>query len=531
MISRGKVLARLGLLGLGALVYAASFPGFVSTWGLWPLAYLSLVPVFFLTRRVGPAASILYGAFYGLLSYALFNFWLAKFHPLALIIVPTIYMVYLAAAFPLLALVGRLRSRFVYLFQALIWVAYEYLKTLGFLGYPYGIIGYSQYLDLPLVGLASLTGVWGVSLVVALPSALIAQALDRSGAKPIETFARLRFDFAALAGLVLLAHLYGHFSSVDASLGREWKVSLVQHNVDPWHGGLRAYRQSLDKLMRLSEDALRDDPDIVIWSETAFVPGIDWHTRYREDPDTFALVDELKRFLKSKPVPFLFGNDDGRLGKDRGGKPARIDYNAVVLFEGERLVDTYRKIRLVPFTENFPFERELPMIYRWLKEADTHFWEAGSEYTVFESKGVRFSTPICYEDTFGELSRNFTRAGAQVIVNLTNDSWSNSVPAMIQHMAMAVFRAVENRRPVVRGTNGGATCIIDPNGRIVEFLEPYIDGHLSGTIKVGPAGRTSLYTAWGDWLAWLALAAAVASVFFTLLDLKKPHAVDIGPQV
>jgi apolipoprotein N-acyltransferase len=118
------------------------------------------------------------------------------------------------------------------------------------------------------------------------------------------------------------------------------------------------------------------------------------------------------------------------------------------LYEGERLVDTYRKISLVPFTEHFPFESELPLLYQWLKAADTHFWEKGSEYTVFESKGVRFSTPICYEDTFGYISRNFVRAGADVIVNLTNDSWSNSVPAMLQHMAMAVFRAVENRRPV-----------------------------------------------------------------------------------
>jgi apolipoprotein N-acyltransferase len=182
-----------------------------------------------------------------------------------------------------------------------------------------------------------------------------------------------------------------------------------------------------------------------------------------------------------------------------------VDFNAAILFDKGRMVDTYRKLHLVPFTESFPFKNSLPGIYNWLKNADTHFWEKGDVYTVFEADGVRFSTPICFEDTFGSLCRDFFRHGAQVLVNITNDAWSFSVPCAMQHMSMAVFRAVENKRSVVRSTNAGITCIIDPNGRIVKRLAPFVEGYLVGDVPVYTA-ETTPYTRWGDWFPWLMLA-------------------------
>ena len=237
----------------------------------------------------------------------------------------------------------------------------------------------------------------------------------------------------------------------------------------------------------------------MIWSETSFVPAIDWHTRYRPDTQTYGLVKELREFLAAQPVPFVVGNDDGQLKRVEEGQEARVDYNAAILFDRDRIVDTYRKLHLVPFTESFPFQKSLPGLYNWLVNADTHFWEKGTVYTVFEAGGVRFSTPICFEDTFGDLCRGFVRQGADVLVNITNDAWSFSVPGAMQHMTMAVFRAVENRRSVVRSTNAGMTNIIDPNGRILSSLPPFTEGYLSGIVPVHTATAT-LYTRWGDWL-------------------------------
>jgi apolipoprotein N-acyltransferase len=169
-------------------------------------------------------------------------------------------------------------------------------------------------------------------------------------------------------------------------------------------------------------------------------------------------------------------------------------------------------------TEHFPFRRLLSGIYRLLQSVDTHFWEKGTEATVFEAGGVRFSTPICFEDTFGYLGRRFVGQGAEVLVNVTNDSWSKSVAAEMQHMSCAVLRAVENRRSVVRATNGGITCVIDPNGRIVSRIEPFIKGYLVDMVPVYTRSDT-LYTRWGDWFGVLMLilsAGGAAAGLFRL---------------
>jgi apolipoprotein N-acyltransferase len=503
------VLYELALLALAALLFALSFPSFLSRWGWFPLAYIALVPVFLVIHRAGWLGTALYGALYGYLAYALHNYWLGAFHPLTLAIVPPIYAFYLLVTFLALKAADTLLPRWGFLAQSALWVAYEFWKVQGFLGYSYGTLGYSQYLFQPLIRVAALTGVWGVSWLVVFPSAWLAHALREGRREPA---ARLRAGWpAAAAWAVLFAAAlgYGFASRVDLSQARPWRVALVQQNIDPWRGGYAAYGRSLDILRRLSREAVKRDPEIVIWSETSFVPAIDWHTRYRTDREAYELVRQLREFLAGQGVPYVIGNDDGRLKRLESGEEVRVDYNATLLFRGGELLRAYRKLRLVPFTETFPYRRWLPGIYEWLRRADTHFWEPGEEHTVFEAGGVRFSTPICFEDTFPGLCREFVRRGAQVLVNMTNDSWSKSVACEMQHMAIALFRAVENRRTLVRATNGGITCIVDPNGRITALLPPFREDFLVAAAPVYD-GAATLYTRLGDWFAWLALAAGLA---------------------
>ena len=516
-------LVSVGLVLLSALLFALAHPNPLNQWGFWPLAFVALTPLFVALRGVGFLRSLLFGALYGFASYALYNYWLATFHPLALIIVPIVYAAYFLVLFPLLRLADRWFPRYGYLVQIALWVAYEYLKSVGFLGYSFGTLGYTQYLWPAFIRGAAVTGVWGLSLLVVTTSALLARlaieyrlavrgagrgAVAAKWRPVLSAFVRgQRLPLAVFAGLFALNLVYGLASQRDYTDARQWRVALVQQNIDPWRGGFRAYEQSLEILTRLSTAALRDDPEIVIWSETSFVPGIDWHTRFRDDPRRFQLVRELREYLDRQTVPFVVGNDDGQLERTRDGE-RRVDYNAAILFERGDIITTYRKIHLVPFTESFPFKEQLPGIYNWLEEADTHFWEPGREHTVFEVDGVRFSTPICFEDTFGDLNRRFVQAGAQVLVNMTNDSWSFSVPAEVQHMMMGVFRAVENRRSMVRSTNGGMTVTIDPNGRILDQLEPFTDDYLISTVPVVEGGHT-LYTRFGDWLGMLMVALAL----------------------
>jgi len=507
-----KVLTDLGLLVLSSLLFALSFPSFLSNAGWFPLGFICLVPLFVVVHRSGWVAAPLYGVFFGYVSYVLFNYWLGSFHPLTLVVVPPIYAAYFLVVLPALKLADTLFPSYGFLLQSALWVCYEYfLKSNGYLAYSYGNIGYTQYPFIPFIQIADAVGVWGVSFMVVYPSALIGNALSR-GVRCFRDGWKRWIGPAAIYAVVFAAVVvYGLFTQVDVSKSRPWKVALVQQNVDPWRGGYSAYRQSLDVLLRQSRKAITENPDIVIWSETSFVPAIDWHTRYRPDTQTYGLVQELRAFLDTQSIPYVVGNDDGELRRVEENKEDRVDFNAAILFDKGRIVDTYRKLHLVPFTEAFPFKNQLPGIYQWLVNADTHFWEKGSVYTVFDAAGVRFSTPICFEDTFGYLCRGFVRQGAQVLVNMTNDAWSHSVPCAMQHMTMAVFRAVENRRSVVRSTNGGMTTIIDPNGRILRTLAPFTEGYLSGTVPVF-TDATTLYTAWGDWFPWLLLALSVAGL-------------------
>jgi apolipoprotein N-acyltransferase len=508
----GSVLFDLALLVISSLLFALSFPSFLSEWGWFPLGFLCLVPLFAVVHRARWTAIPFYGIFFGYVSYAIFNYWLGRFHPLTLVVVPPIYAGWFLLTLPALKLADTLFPSRGFLLQSAIWVCYEYfIKSQGYLAYAYGIVGYTQYQFQPFIQIADLTGVWGVSLLVVYPSALLGSAI-RDGLESLrENWRSLLAPAAAYAALFAAVLLYGAVSPVDTSGMRQWKLALVQHNIDPWRGGYTAYRDSLEALARQSEKAIAEAPEMVVWSETAFVPAIDWHTRYRTDLQIYELVRQLRAFLDAHPVPFLIGNDDGRLKRQESGEEVRVDYNAAILFDGGRIVDTYRKLHLVPFTEHFPDAWPVRWMRRILTSMDTHFWEKGEVPTVFEAGGVRFSTPICFEDTFGCLCRGFFRGGADVLVNITNDAWSFSTAGAMQHMSMAVFRAVENRRSVVRSTNAGVTCMIDPNGLILRVLPPFTEGYLLGSVPV-VKGRTTLYTAWGDWLPWVLLCLSGAAI-------------------
>jgi apolipoprotein N-acyltransferase len=193
-----------------------------------------------------------------------------------------------------------------------------------------------------------------------------------------------------------------------------------------------------------------------------------------------------------------------------------------MLFENGINTQTYHKVHLVPFTEHFPYKKLFPGFYEFLKNADTHFWEKGEEETVFSGPGFTFSVPICFEDTFGYLSRNFVRNGADVLVNLSNDAWSNSLSAQYQHLSMAVFRAVENSRPMVRSTSTGQTCAIDHTGRVIIEAPPFVETWLNVTIHL--IQTDTLYTLFGDYLGVFFVIAAVILLLFGALWCKiKPN--------
>jgi apolipoprotein N-acyltransferase len=511
-----KISEDLLLLAGGAFLFALSFPNFIFSWGLFPLAYLCLTPVFIVIARARWSLVWLDGLIFAVIATSLYAFWLVSFQALALPIIIAVYGLYFAILFLLLKLAITLFPRCGFFLQCFIWVGFEYLRTLGFTGLSYGILGYSQYLFIPLIQVASLTGVWGVSLLVVFPSALVGHSF-KAGIK--QGYARLKAERISLIAysLIFLSVLaYGILSLGGRVAEKTWKVALIQPDTDPWKIGNAAYRHYLEKMFALSNDALDQDPDIVIWPETALVPSIRMHSSKRLDMDRYtSVIQPFFEYLDTKSVPFVLGNDDIEL--EAQDKEGARHYNAVFLMEKREIKQVYRKIHLVPFSESFPYKEIFPGIYNWLRNADTHFWYKGEEYTVFRYNDIAFATPICFEDTFGYLSREFVLRGAEVLVNLSNDAWSHSVVAEMQHMSIALFRAVENRRSLLRSTANGITCAIDPTGKIEAMLPPFKDDFLVTEVPVNST-ISSLYTLWGDF--W-ALLVGFGSLIWILIGVFK----------
>ena len=551
------ILIQLSLITFAALLFAGSFPNPLFSKGLPFLAWVALIPILLIIKKNSLPVCIGWGIIYGCLSYALFNYWLGTFHPMAGIFVYLLYSFYMGIVFFLFKLADKLYPNKGYIVQWTIWIAYEYLRTCGFLGYSYGVIGYSQWQFIELIQIASVTGVWGVSALVAFPSFWIANFLahlQRSfqqrckvkTQRPRSLNLKFNFFFARLPKadgfasfaffainknkipviiwiVVLIASLvFGITRNKDFSDSEEVQVALIQHNTDPWEAARapstwqrhELYRKDMTILTRLSNEALANNPNLqlVVWPETAFIPRIYWHSTYREDQGSWLIVRELLDYLAAQDVPFLIGNDDGRMDPAKNpnaNERHRIDYNAAMLYQNGINTGIYRKLHLVPFTEHFPYRKQFPFIYNALLKADTTFWEKGEEKTVFNlDSGFSFSTPICFEDTFGYLSRDFVRLGADMLVNLTNDAWAESLSSQYQHLGMAVFRAVENSRSMVRSTVSGQTCAIDPAGRIIAEIPAFTEGWLNASVPI--VKKNTLYTQYGDYLAFIFIFAAIS---------------------
>ena len=513
------------VLLVSAFIYSIAFPGLVSANGVGLIGFIALIPVFAVIRNTTWKLTPVYGFFYGFMFYLFFNYWLKTFHPLAILIVPIIKGGEMVLLFPALKAAQKLFKRYGYLVEAVVYVAYSYLSQDWFAGYPYGTLGSAIYRYLPLIQISEIFGIWGVNFLMILPQAFLGFYLynlyNRTGLN-LGAYVKEHLVFVITYAVLFVATLIFGFVSISYWKSQEpqktWRVATIQHSADTWKGGYATYRNNFNTLRKMSLEALQADPDMILWSETAFVPSVAWHEGYPSDPATSVLVEEFVSFGKSLPVPLLTGNPEGVL--DDPSLPAfgsagswnRKDYNTVIFFEDGKIKNTYRKQHLVPFTEHFPYEKQLPWLYNLLLANDYNWWEKGYDPVVFETdEGVKFSTPICFEDVFGYLNAGFVANGADVIVNMTNDGWSKAVSAQMQHLGLAVFRSIENRRTTVRGTNSGMTCVIDVTGNIIDMMDPFKVGWHIYDVPVfsGDVYGTTFYTNHVDWFAFLNIYLSV----------------------
>ena len=549
----GTICFEVVLLLGSAFILALAFPSFCSKNGWGFLAFFALIPLFYVIRNTTWKAVWLYGFLYGFVFYWIFNYWLSAFHPLANVLVQVIKGTEMIPLFLALKAADKWFSQKIsFLIQTVFFVAYYYLAQSWFAGYPYGTIAYALFRYRLLIQIADIAGIWGINFMIILPQAFLGRWLcdytSKTKTQHCEGINKsiLESKVVLIIWLAMLVFqlVYGVIGLSYWSKAEEdtsFRVATVQHNADSWKGGYDTYKRNFLNLKKMSLEAMEKNPDLVVWSETAFVPSVNWYTNYpyegNDEGGNFdylrkiqVLVDDFVDFGSNLGVPLLTGNPSSILAEgtdepytENGDWNNKLDYNSVILFDDGKIKQSYLKQHLVPFTEHFPYEKQMPHLYALLKANDYHWWEEGTESVVFEtSNGITFSTPICFEDIFGYLCADFVKAGSDLLVNMTNDSWSGSIASERQHMAMAVLRAVENRRAMLRGTNSGITCLIEPSGKIADEMEPFKMGWKIWDVPVYSSDTygNTLYTRTSDLVAkiavYLSYAVLAWGVFITV---------------
>jgi apolipoprotein N-acyltransferase len=524
---------------LSAALFGFSFPSVLRLDGLGVLAWIAIVPLLLVIITARPTMAVFYGVVFGALQALIINYWLGTYNYVTLHLITIAFIVEFLLFMIALVVLIKISGKWGFLIVPAAWVAFDYVRSIGIFGYPWGIIGTTQFRFLPLIQIASIGGVWAVDFVVMLGNAAIAWALASSAlgwrwvgtdAIPVrprspgeEAWAgKLRgiltrvshypqalfpaglfivvFCVSIAVGTAVLLtvrhRLYGR-PGVDTAT-----VILLQHNTDPRK---REYKENFQKLMELTDRAMRGlsvKPDLVAWPEGGFKLDIRWwSTPEREKSYWGRTVRELLDYQKGLNTWLMTGTQDHKMVLSPEGDRIRRNFNSSVLLDREGQINGfYHKINLVPFSEYFPLDKDkYSGLYETFQKYDISNWGVGTDRYVYQHEKMRIATPICFEDVFSDHVRRFVVQNVDVILNMSNDYWSLSPVEGRQHGILSLFRAVENQRPVLRTTSSGYTVYIDATGKIQPgALEHYREGYLIARVPL-PETRFTLYTRWGDW--------------------------------
>lgn len=525
-------LARAALLTAGsAILLALSHPNPLLETGAGYVVFIALAPAFMALRGTRARHAALLGALFGSAFHALSNHWLAAWHPGALAFVAVWEAAFFAALF---ASIAVLRVRFPRTWPLLVplaWLAFERLRSVGALAYPYGFPAYALYGFRPALDLAARGGVEAVSLAVALANAALAAAaeacpylrtdpLERAAGAVVDANPLPRPPAARSARAIGLVAGAASFSLLAAGAvfpptrtasADSLKIALVQAALSGRQTGAADYDRAVERLLALSRKAAESGPDLIVWHETAVVPAIDWHLRHRPDPAVYKVVRKATDGIAELGVPVLLGT--GR-SEGPGGDPAlRVNWNSARLTEPGRPPAYYDKTRLVPFAERFPAAALFPRLAAWVERELGYFWQPGAGPEPLESDGIPLATPICFEDSFPDLFAGFAERGARAFILLTDDSWARSASMSRQHLAMSAFRAAETGLAVARATADGLTAVLGPDGSVLASLPRGVEGVLLAELPLAaPGAGKSGAAEFGAWLGRLALAACALAL-------------------
>jgi apolipoprotein N-acyltransferase len=482
------------ILVVATFVMALAFPR--TDWSFTP--WLALAPLLAIATIRAPRTAFLWGWASGTVFFLVLLRWLQyTFQVYSAIPWPLVYgPVFLLAAYcgfwtgavawAVSWLAARRSAALALGLAPFLWVAAEWLRGHLFGGFPWGALGYSQYLHLRVIQIAELAGVHAVSFVLLVVNAALAGCV-------VLRWRDALAGTGAAAALLAATLVFGTVRVAEPLPGETVRVAIIQPSIEqPLKWEPRHTRETLGIYFALLRRVAEQHPDLIVWPETA-APTI-----LRRDAP---LIERFRTASAELGVPMLVGSIDAV------GDPPRFR-NTAFLITDQGIVGRYDKIQLVPFGEFVPLSSVLGFVRRWAEFISQ--LEAGSHAVVFNAPPAPFGIVICYEGIFPDLFRQFVRDGARLMVNMTNDAWFGRTSGPEQHLTMYPFRAVEHRVSVVRAANTGVSAFIAPNGMIVRRLHLFERGVMTEKVPLR-VGRT-LFTRLGDWLGLLSLAVTTAAL-------------------
>lgn len=422
----------------------------------------------------------------------------------------------------------RLGVQAALLLSPFMWVGVE-LARARITGLPWDLLGIAQVDNPLLTRLAPLIGAYGLSFVIAMVNAFWLVRIQIRERR----YTRLLLTICGVAIVVLYLLSLRRIQSPGRSPATATAM-LVQENLEVGeeakepepseeqllasfsylsrHPGEKIYLGTPElprtPLVRLLDQQTPRDADLIVWPESP--------APFQEKDPAFRSA--MTKLAHEASAPLIVGN----IGIDRTTENARgyLLYNsASFISPGGDFAGRYDKMHLVPFGEYVPFKGLFFFAQNLLHEAGT--FDAGWRRSVFNANGHRYGTFICYESIFGDEVRQFVQAGADVLVNISNDGWYGDTSAPWQHLNMVRMRAIENHRWVLRATNTGVTASIDPYGQVVEAAPR----HQRTSIRAGFGYEQDLtfYTKHGDVFAYLCALVTAAAMG---MGLKSRFAVN-----
>jgi len=552
---RALILLSLGTLLLKSLIFAPI------SW--WPLSFVCLVPWLILVGVADRAPRVYLYSFVWAFVFFLINMrWLYPATGLGYVAL----CVYEAVYFPLMACVLRhgIRRRPIplALLVALIWTGNELLRAIVMSGFPWFFLAHSLYQVRTLIQVSDLVGAYGTSFLVAAVNGAVADylltRLRRNGAVEAAWSARRATWSAVITGVLFLAVIvYGQVQLRSKATSAGPLVAVLQGDyLSLVEGDEVEDDVKRQYYLEQIEAAAAQKPDLFLLPETPWIMYLNpevrtFQQKWRESYE--ALRNAAVRnqaFLVTGSASLILTPTDILATERR--------YNSAMVFNPEGTEPgRYDKVHVVPFGETVPFRfGRLRFLYFWLNRIMPFSGADGTfEYSMFPGSGFHvfsmkarslggrefwFGIPICYEDVMPYVSREFVKGQegkrAHFLLNISNDGWFGRGVQQPQHLAVCVFRAVENRVGIARAVNTGVSGFIDPDGRVHDLVHgdpqkrwPGIAGY--SVARLGIDSRYTLYTRYGDWFGWLCVTGGVIGFvdYWAGRFRKQPSGVEMSP--